>query len=62
MRLNHELSANADPQPVCHFHQMRFSPPEDPEWRGLGVARDKAVFALTELTGNIWVAERESSR
>jgi hypothetical protein len=62
VRQESPLAKQAEPQPLRHFHNARLSPHEDPEWRGPSVARDKVLFALTELTGNIWVAERESSR
>jgi Tol biopolymer transport system component len=45
-----------EPVLVYHFHRSRLSFHENPEWRGLSVARDKIVFTLNELRGNIWTA------
>jgi Tol biopolymer transport system component len=44
--------------PVHHFHSPSRSFIEDPGWRGPSIARDKIVFTLVELTGNIWLAEQ----
>ena len=56
-RLNPETKQPiGSPQPIHHFHRARFSLPDDPDWLGLSVARDKIVFSLRELTGNIWIA------
>ena len=56
-RLNPETKRPmGPPQPVYHFHRARFSLIENPAWRGISVARDKIVFTLKEVTGNIWMA------
>jgi hypothetical protein len=44
------------PQPVYHFHRARLSLVDDPDSKGVSVARDKIVFSLNELKGNIWSA------
>jgi hypothetical protein len=48
-------------EPVYHFHSARRSLANvaNPERIGLSVAPDKVVFALGDLTGNIWMAEPE---
>jgi Tol biopolymer transport system component len=57
-RLNPETKQPlGPPQPVYHFHRAKLSLPSDPDWLGISVARDKIVFALRELTGNIWIAK-----
>jgi hypothetical protein len=50
------MQAIGAPQPVYHFHGARLSFIENPDWRGISVARDKIVVALSELRGNIWTA------
>jgi hypothetical protein len=46
------------PLDIYHFHQARRSLASgDPVYNGLQVAVDKAVFALLETTGNIWMTE-----
>ncbi len=47
-----------EPQAVYHSHSARRSLANS-HTTGLSVAADKAVFTLGELTGNIWMAERE---
>jgi eukaryotic-like serine/threonine-protein kinase len=48
--------------PVQHFHHARQSLArvERGELIGLSAARDKLVFAMSELTGNIWMEERKA--
>jgi hypothetical protein len=48
-------------EPAYHFHSARRSLANvaNPDRVGLSVAPDKVVFALGELTGNIWMAEPE---
>ena len=46
------------PQVLYHLHTARRAIPACPAC-GLSVARDKAVFSLRELTGNIWMAKPE---
>ena len=52
------------PLDIYHFHQARRSlTSADPVYIGLQVAVDKAVFALLETTGSIWMTElRAESR
>lgn len=46
------------PFPVQHFHRSRFSIRyQDTGTVGLGVARNKIVFAMGETTGNIWMVQ-----
>jgi hypothetical protein len=46
------------PSEVRHFHNMRLSMSFAPlAAYELSVARDKLVFELTEITGNIWMLE-----
>ena len=48
------------PLDIYHFHQTRRSlknMTDDPIGIGFQVAVDKAVFALMEMTGNIWMTE-----
>ena len=46
------------PLDIYHFHQARRSLGSgDPVYNGFQVAVDKAVFALLETTGNIWMTE-----
>jgi hypothetical protein len=45
------------PFAVQHFHRTRFSIRyPNTGTVGLGVARDKIVFAMRETTGNVWMA------
>jgi hypothetical protein len=44
------------PEPVRHFPRARLSFVDNPDWNGPSVARDKIVFTLNELRGNIWTA------
>jgi Tol biopolymer transport system component len=48
-------------EPVYHFHSARRSLANvaHPGRVGLSVAADKVVFALGELTGNVWMAQPE---
>jgi serine/threonine protein kinase/Tol biopolymer transport system component len=49
------------PFAVAHFHEARRSAMDVPRRDlNLSIARDKAVFVLSERTGNIWMAEVES--
>ena len=52
------------PRPIYHFHSARRSLANvlAPRKRGPSVARDKLVFALGDLTGNIWMAEPQKQR
>jgi eukaryotic-like serine/threonine-protein kinase len=47
------------PLDIYHFHHARLSLMTivDPVWISLHVAVDKAVFAIQEVTGNIWTTE-----
>ena len=46
------------PFAVQHFHRARFSIRyPDTGTVGLGIARDKIVFAMGETTGNIWMVQ-----
>jgi serine/threonine protein kinase/Tol biopolymer transport system component len=46
------------PLDIYHFHQARLSlTSADPVYIGFQVAVDKAVFALLETTGNIWMTD-----
>jgi eukaryotic-like serine/threonine-protein kinase len=46
------------PFAVQHFHRTRFSIRyQDTGTVGLGIARDKIVFAMGETTGNIWMVQ-----
>jgi hypothetical protein len=47
------------PLDVYHFHHSRLSLMNipDPLWMGFHIAADKAVFAIQERTGNIWMTE-----
>jgi hypothetical protein len=46
------------PFTVQHFHRTRFSIRyQNTGTVGLGVARDKIVFAMGETTGNIWMVQ-----
>ncbi len=47
------------PQPLYHFHRARLSMMNLEGSPSLSVARDKIVFTLEELTGNIWMAKLE---
>ena len=51
--------------PVRHFHSARHSL-RSAGWQerflGLNVAPDRMVFAMTELTGNIWLEEKASAK
>ncbi|MBI1873772.1 MAG: PD40 domain-containing protein, partial [Acidobacteria bacterium] len=50
------------PSAVHHFHQARLSMMNvRQDFREISVARDKIVFALTERTGNIWLARSENA-
>ena len=62
LRLNPVTKHAADkPFPVAHFHEARRSAMElRAADLNLSVARDKAVFVLSERTGNIWMAEIEN--
>jgi len=43
---------------VQHFHRTRFSIRyQDTGTVGLGISRDKIVFAMSETTGNIWMVQ-----
>ena len=46
------------PQELYHLHDARRALPENPAF-SFSVARDKLVFPLRELTGNIWMAKPE---
>ena len=46
------------PQEVYHLHTARRGILGFPAFK-FSVARDKAVFTLRELTGNIWMAKPE---
>ena len=46
------------PQPIYHLHTARRTRLAFPSF-GSSLARDKAVFPLRELTGNIWMAKAE---
>ncbi len=48
--------------PVRHFHNAResLSRVDRFDLVGLSVARDRLVFAMSELTGNIWMEERKT--
>jgi Tol biopolymer transport system component len=50
--------------PVHHFHSARESLARVDRFDliGLSVARDKLVFSMSELTGNIWMEERRTIR
>src|SRR5262249_39656124 len=43
------------PEAVYRLHDSRYTIPPFPAF-GFSIARDKAVFPLRELTGNIWMA------
>src|SRR5262249_50725699 len=46
------------PIPIVHNHSTRLSRRNaDPVSQNLGVARDKIVFNMGEITGNIWMTE-----
>ena len=49
------------PEPVFHLHDSRYAIPQYPAF-AFSVGRDKVVFPLRELTGNIWIARRQSPR
>jgi serine/threonine protein kinase len=51
-----------EPMAVCHFHETRRSPSPVTASFGPAVGRGRIVFALGEQTGNIWLAEPESSK
>jgi Tol biopolymer transport system component len=49
--------------PVKHFHNPRQSVKRLDRWdlTGLSAVREKLVFAMSELTGNIWMEERKAN-
>jgi eukaryotic-like serine/threonine-protein kinase len=52
-----------DPAPLYHLHRGRLSMTNlEISAIEIGVARDKLVFALGELTGNIWMAQAGAQR
>ena len=48
--------------PVRHFHTARQSLKtiDRPDLIGLSATRDRLVFSMSELTGNIWMEERNT--
>lgn len=44
------------PVAVYHFHRARLTL-ENPETFRIGIAREKVLFSLAELTGNIWMMQ-----
>ena len=48
-----------EPEPVYHSHSAKRSLGNAGNRTGLSLAADKLVFTMGELTGNIWMAERE---
>jgi Tol biopolymer transport system component len=62
MRLNPASKQPIDvPFAVAHFHAARRSAMNvQARYLNLSVGRDKAVFVLSERTGNIWMAELET--
>ena len=48
-----------EPEAVYHSHSARRSLANVTQGIGLSVAADKVVFTMGELTGNIWMAERD---
>jgi hypothetical protein len=48
------------PAPLHHLHRARLTMMNvDNGQQAISVARDKIVFSLGELTGNVWMAEGE---
>ena len=51
------------PEPLYHLHQARLSMTSlSGSQTAISVARDKMVFTLNELTGNIWMAKLEGQK
>ena len=51
------------PYAVYHVHGTRLSMANmDLTYLDLSVARDKVVFNMSELTGNVWLAKLEGDR